>query len=104
MRIAHIFRNCDLRCQHAGLEAIAKSAKVDLEMLAPGSICIFLNRKLDKVKTYVLGGIVSYYRAPSGRLNLMMIEQIPNSMGNKGRINWERAEMLALDKQLKEKK
>lgn len=101
--IVRLFKDADLRCQHEGLRQTAKDADIDLDKLKQGEHVVFLNAKLTKVKIYSLGGILTYYRAPSGRLNLHMIAEIPKCFGSKGELDWKKAEKIALDKMLARK-
>lgn len=97
--IIRVFQNTDMRKQHDGLTELAKSKKVNLKNLGAGEHVVFLNNKLNRIKLFSANGVLSYYRAPSGRVNLKMIEMIPACF-NAGGMDWNQAERLAIDKLL----
>lgn len=99
-RVAHIFRNTDLRSQHNGLWNLAKEHWVELKDLSPGEHAIFINTQNDKIKLYSAQGLLSYYRAPKGeKLNLNMIAMLPHCFSARG-INWKKAHRMAVEKLL----
>lgn len=100
-KILRVFLETDMRSQHDGLIKVAKAQKVDLTSVNMGEHVLFINRKMDRIKLYSSSGVLSYFRSTKGRLSLHVIEQIPRCFDAKGKINWDQAERLALDKQLK---
>lgn len=102
--IIRIFKNTDMRNQHDGLFKVALEKKVRLDHLGAGEHALFLNGKLNRLKLYSHQGVVSYYRAKSGILNLNMIEMIPLCFSADRGMDWEKADRLALDKLLAPKK
>jgi hypothetical protein len=98
--VVRIFLNTNMGKRHDGLKLLAEEHKVKLDKLNPGEHVVFLNRALDKVQIYSAGGVLSYYRSGRGRLNIGMVEQIPLAFTGAGRIDWDKADRLALEKQL----
>lgn len=98
-KVVHCFQKVDMRNQHDGLTRIAQKSKVRLDQLGAGEHVIFINANLNKVKMYSASGVLSYKRSDGGCLNLGMIEQIPLCFEG-GKVDWDKAEKLALEKQL----
>ena len=94
----------DMRNQHNGLNRVAAGHKVNLANLAPAEHVIFINRQQDKVKVYSTDGSLLYKRKEKGKIDSGFIEQIPKAFDAKGRLDWDKAEKLALDKKLNKKK
>ncbi len=101
--IVRVFKDTSMINQHDGLERIARSKKVRLDALGAGEHVIFLNRQLNRIKMFSSNGILSYYRAPKGKLNLNMIELIPSCFNSETGMDWERADRLAVEKLLAKK-
>ncbi len=98
--IVHIFRDVSMCYQHDGLRALCKK-EVDLQKLKPGEHVIFLNTSITRIKMWSAGDVISYYRAPDGnRLNLNMIEFIPQCFNAAKGMDWKKADKLAIDKLL----
>lgn len=99
--VVHIFKNVSMSYQHDGLAELARKKKVNINLLDPGTHVLFLNSRLTRVKMYSANGVISYYRAPNGgRLNLNMIEYIPQCFNAGGGMDWKKADKLALEKLL----
>jgi hypothetical protein len=99
-QVVHLFKDVDMRNQHNGLQRIAQKQKVRLDALGAGEHVVFLNSRLNKVKLYSHQGVLSYYRSPSGKLNLHIVEQIPACFSAKGGMDWDKADRLALERLL----
>ncbi len=98
--IVHLFKDADLRCQHDGLKVMASKSRVNLSKLVDGEHVVFINAAKNKVKMFSANEVLSYYRAPSGRLNLNMIEMIPRCFSASGAMDWNKADRMAIDKLL----
>jgi hypothetical protein len=108
--IVRFIPKTDMRNQHDGLAAVAKSHGIDLKKLEPGEHVVFANNAMNKLKLYSgfkrtdgegdSIGVLSYVRADKGRLDLGLIEQIPQCFDARSGINWDKAAKLSLEKQL----
>lgn len=95
-----IFKNVSMIYQHDGLAKLAASKKVKLDGLEPGEHILFVNGARDRIKMYSANKVLSYYRAEKNtRINLEMIEYIPQCFGAKG-MDWEAANKMAVAKML----
>jgi hypothetical protein len=99
-KVVRVFFETDMRNQHDGLKEVAKAEKVDLDKLSPGEHVVFINMAKDRLKMFSSGGVLSYLRSQTGKLNMMVIEQIPQCFSAKRGVNWPKAQKLALEKQL----
>lgn len=98
--IVRVFKDTSMINQHDGLVRIALSKKVRLDTLGAGEHVVFLNSALNRVKMFSTNGVLSYYRVSKGKLNLNMIEMIPQCFNAKAGMDWEKADRLALEKLL----
>lgn len=101
-KVIHVFQNVDMRNQHDGLTALALKKKINLKALPPGEHVVFINANVNKIKVYspdgTPDGVLSYKRKTDGVINLGMIEELPRCMGSDGKFNLEKAEKLAIER------
>jgi hypothetical protein len=100
--ILRVFHDVDLRNNHVGLTRYVAKYNIVTGTMPVGEHLVFINTKRDKVKIFSGGGLLSYYMAPHGRLNLNVIQELPSYFDG-GTFNWKKAELLALDKLLAKK-
>lgn len=79
VKLIRVFLDVDMRNQHDGLARLADNQGYNLSKLNLGEHVIFLNSKLNKLKMYSYGGVLSYLRLPKGRIDLNSIRSIPNA-------------------------
>lgn len=99
-KIIRVFLNVDMRNQHNGLTRVAANESVDLLKIKPHEHVIFINTRKNKLKMFSTNGVLSYVMAKEGMLNLAMIEQIPRCFNQDSTLDWNKAQRLALEKQL----
>ena len=97
--LTHCFLNTDLRCQHDGLTLIAKKRRVDVMELPTGEHVIFINTNQNKMKMFSPGGVLSYLRLKTGKIDLNTLAKIPQSFGEGIEVAYSRS----LRKVLREK-
>lgn len=103
-KVVHIFKDTPMSYQHTGLAELAINRGVKLEKLSPGEHVVFLNVARDKVKIYTSGGLLSYYKSPSGKLNLHVLSETPKFFSLDTGMDWKAADEAALNKLLAIKK
>ena len=110
IKLVHIIWDADLRGRQPGLAAQMKTvAKLKPTDLDPGELVVFVNRKRDKIA--VLAGVseeeslgvMGYYCSPSGRVDTMALQYIPQSFGANGRMDMNEATRKAILERLKKK-
>lgn len=99
-KILRVFLDTDMRKQHDGLFQVAADHKVNVKNLDPGEHVIFINSALNKIKIYSARGLLSYYRKDKGKIDLNLIEHIPESFNSFGVVEWKKAERTALEAKL----
>jgi hypothetical protein len=103
--IKFLFIGADMRCQHAGMLKIAQSKKEDLTKLKQGEHAVFMNNERNKIKLYSVGGLLSYLKLHrNGRVTPELIESIPECFNANGTVNWDKAQRVALEKELTRKR
>ena len=100
-RLVRCFLDSDMRCQHNGLAKIASKAKVNVYNLAKGEHVVFINGRLNRVKMFSPGGILSYLKVSKGQIDLATLALIPQAF-NDGDIDvgYSRALKTGLKKRL----
>jgi hypothetical protein len=78
-KIVRFFPHADLRCQHDGLISMALKHKVNVLKLKPGEHAIFVNNAWNKLKMFSSGGVLSYLRLRTGRIDPRSIQHIPDA-------------------------
>lgn len=81
-KLVQCFLEADMRCQHDGLAKIAKKMDLDVYALAKGQHVVFVNTALDRIKMFSHGGVLSYLRMKSGKVNLETLRLIPEAFND----------------------
>lgn len=100
--VVRIFRDVSMANNHDGLQVVAMKQKVNFKTLGKGEHVVFLNKALNRFKVYSSPGVVSYYKAPSGKLNMEMIQFLPLCFGQEG-FDFKKADLMGLEKALARK-
>jgi hypothetical protein len=95
-RIIQVFQNVSMTNGHDGLVGIASAAGVKLKEIKHGEMVIFINERRDKMKVYAANDVLAYYRSPSGRIQMEMVQHIPNAFCG-GQIDFKRALRTTLE-------
>jgi hypothetical protein len=79
-----------MRARQPGLWSQAQEAGVKIERLSSGDLLVFLNKRrtsiviMGKITVTDEGGLMSYWKSPSGRVPMEAIQYIPQSLGADG--------------------
>lgn len=98
--ILQVFLNADLRCGHDGLAQLAKKHGMNVAKIESGQFLIFINGQRSKVKIYAASNVIAYLKLDKGRLNMDTIREIPRVFAAKGRMDYDEALKLAVEKSL----
>ena len=98
-KIVNLFLDTDLRNHHEGLAKIAMKKKVDIGGLKPGEHVIFINTSMTYIKMFSASGVLSSKKENKGKINMHSIEMIPEAFDSSGKLNWDKAERMAIEKQ-----
>jgi hypothetical protein len=83
-RLIRVVFNTDLRCGHAGLAALAKGLRLNVDNLKIGQFIVFINRKKCALKLYAAGNTVAHFRMPGSRqMDMSVIALIPRFFNGK---------------------
>jgi hypothetical protein len=83
-RVLQVFLNSDMRCNEPGLTIIAKKNGIDATKLQIGQYLIFINRSQTMLKVFAFGRVIASYRSPHGRLEPLMLVEIPKAFKGVG--------------------
>jgi hypothetical protein len=90
-RVVQVILNADLRCQHDGLTAIAKTFGLNVNTLKCGEYVVFVNTRQSAIKMYAANNTVAHFKLPSDRkLDLRVIGLIPRFF-NGSKVDYEGA-------------
>lgn len=98
--VVKVFLDTDMRLQHKGLREIASSKKINLSNLDIGEHVIFINTKLNRIKMWSRGNIISYLYKEKGRIDLQYIGEIPKAFDAHGKVDFDKAVRINLEKRL----
>jgi hypothetical protein len=101
-KIIQVFLNISMQNQHDGLAEIAMENDVDVKKLKPGQLVVFINSEKTKLKVFGANGVLAYFRSPHGRIEMQMIQHIPEAFSGGG-IDFKAALKVTLE-QIFEKK
>lgn len=97
--IIHIFREVNMSFQHDSLGSICNGAGISIKDLRPGEHVIFINASVTRLKLMSHGGLISYWKTPDGgKLNLNMVEFIPECFNARKGMDWKKADRMAIEK------
>lgn len=103
--IIQCFLNVNMGSSHDGLTKLAKDHGVKTQDLAPGEYLVFVNSARDRVKVYAANNTIAYYRAEKrGSIDLRVIQMIPRAFNAHGKLNYDEALKLAVEKALLDRK
>lgn len=102
VRTIKLFHDINMGMGHKALSEILAKEAIKLDQLESGSIVMFINKKMDKLKILGAHGlVVGYLKMPDGqRINLSAIQYIPQTFGANGAINYTSALRKALTQRL----
>jgi len=98
-RVIRIFKDTNMQNQHDGLAKIAMKNKVRVDQLGQGEHVVFINKACNYIKMYSANGVLTS-KKEKGTINMHSIEMIPLCFDPDGKLNWDKADRLALEKQL----
>lgn len=79
-RLVQCFLDTDMRNQHDGLAKLAAKRDVNVYKLRKGEHIVFINGKLNRVKMFSKGGVLSYLKLRKGmEFNLDTLRKIPEA-------------------------
>ncbi len=107
-KVLQVVIDADCRCMIPGLMAVAKKLGFEVLKCPPGTMLVFINTRRNYIKTLhfnaTLSPVMSAYRLAEGSIyDLRVIGEIPNAMLGNGRIDFDQALQLALEKVLGKK-
>ncbi len=103
-QILQCFLNADLRCGHDGLASLAKKHDLNVTKLIPGQYVVFINSARNRLKVYAASNVIAYLKlATGGRIDLNTVREIPRVFNGSGKIDYEEALRIAVNKSLAKK-
>lgn len=96
-----VFLNADMRNQHDGMKALAKSEKIDIEKLEVGEIVLFINSEKNRIKLFGAKNVLAYLKLDRGKIDMRTIALIPKAFSGSGKIDYDKALKEVLTKELK---
>lgn len=100
--VIRVYPDSDLRSGHDGLRKSLRKDGRDPETLDNGQFYLFINRRQSAFKMFAANNTLVHYKSPRGRVDLRTIQFIPQCMSG-GKLNFNKALTLMLDKYLKRK-
>lgn len=102
-RLHQVFLDADLRYQLPGLKIIMEKEKLRYDLMDPGLLIVFVNRKKDFIKVIACNGtpspVLAQYRTGKVIRNLIpVIQFIPQAFRQNGILDLDRALALSLEK------
>lgn len=97
-KITQVFLGADMRCSHYGLSVLAKSYGIDTEKLPKNHMLVFINRAQTHLKVYVSGNIIAHTKRK--KISLDAIKEIPYAFSYHGKVDYDSALKISLEKQL----
>ncbi len=101
--IVRVFKDTDMRNQHAGLRMVAAKANVNLDALDQHEHVVFLNSKKNRIKAFSFNGVISYLYSEKEPLDLNALVGIVQTFSPGAKANVNEAVKKALSKKLNKK-
>jgi hypothetical protein len=99
-RIVQLILNADMRFRHNGLSDLAKKAGVEVENLSEGHFVVFINAKRNYLALYGARNLLACLKLNRGHIDMEIIQTIPKIFMSKGRIDYDHALQILLEKKL----
>lgn len=96
-RIAKVYFDSDLRCNHRGLSV---TAGIDYSEVKAGLLHVFINRRMTMAKILASNSTMLHIRG-DGRLELTALQYLPRIFATTGRVDYTKALGLALAKRFR---
>lgn len=100
-RLLRVFLNADMRNQHDGLRALAKTEKINIDKLEVGEMVLFINSDKNRVKLYGSNNVLAYLKLDKGKIDMRTISLIPRAFSGSGKIDYDAALKEVLTRELK---
>jgi hypothetical protein len=99
-KIIRVFQDVNMQNGHLGLNRLARKHNVAVDTKDRGEFIIFINKKQTMVKAMHAGGLLLFYKSPSGRITMGAIQNIPQAFNSDEHFWMEKAIQTALERKL----
>lgn len=96
-RIARVFFDVSMANGFDGLKRIARSHKLNPDVMNDGEFVVFINRAQTMIKCLTPGNVMAFYKSPSGRITLDAVKHIPKAFVSDQEFWMQRAITEALE-------
>lgn len=100
-KLVRCFLNADFRCQHRGLEKLAKKAGCNARNLKQGEHIMFVNTKRNKIKMLSKNNIMTYMNLDRGTIDMDCIQAIAQNFNKDLNLSYKKALTQTIKQKLK---
>lgn len=100
-KLVRCFLNADFRCQHKGLNILAKKEGCDSRKLKHGEHIMFVNTQRNKIKMISSNNIMTYMSLDRGKVDLECIQAIAQNFSRDLTMSYKKALTVKIKKRLR---